>query len=129
MDKMQVRPCQRMSKGWWKQLLFLGRVVAGSWVSLYHTEPMGTTFRREVRMLYNHPRAWPTLCSPLRNPHVPAPDDVPVPSLPRCPTCPAATPPNLHPCPGKLAQPHLSRNDYHYATKTSRGATSPPCIT
>lgn len=113
-------------KGWWKQL-FLGPLVTGSCVSLYHTQPMGSTFRRNIGLLHGHPRAaWPTLWSPLRKPQLPAPgDDIPAPSPSQCPTCPAATPSNLYPCPGRLAQPHLSHNDYHYTTKTSRGSHLP----
>lgn len=56
---------------------------------------------------------------------VPEPGGIPAPSPPQCPTCHAATRSNLDPCPGRLAQPHLSRNDYHYTTKTSKGSHVP----
>jgi len=104
-------------------------LLGASSVRLYHTHHMSFTFRRDIRMQRSHPRAQPTLWSPLRKPHLPALSDVPAPSPPQHPKCPAATPSNLDPCPGRLAQPH-----YHEMTIITRqrcleAATSPPCVT
>lgn len=69
-DKMQVRPCQKLSKERRVEtaLLLGAKKVTGGWVNFYHAQPMGSTFRRDIRVLHGHPRRWPTLRSPLRNP-------------------------------------------------------------
>lgn len=124
---MQVRPCQKLSKERRVETaLPLGaKKVTGSWVDFYHAQPVGSTFRRDIRVLHGHPGRWPTLWSPLRNPSSQHPLMSQPPSPPQHPTRPAAAPSSLDPCPGRLAQPRLSRNDYRYATKTSRGSHLP----
>lgn len=100
-------------KGGWQQLLLLGaKKVTGSWVNFYHAQPMGSTFRRDIRVLHGHPGRWPTLWSPLRNPSPQHPLMSQPPSPPQHPPRPVAAPSSLDPCPGRLAQPRLSRNDY-----------------
>lgn len=86
---------------------------------------MGSTFRRDVRMQHNPPQGMAHPWSPLTRSCIPEPGGIQAPSPPQCPTCHAATRSSLDPCPGRLAQPHLSRNDYHYTTKMSKGSYVP----